>query len=131
MFGGFMQTGGVQIVDGDLEVMGAAFDLAWVGALIGFLARASRLAALVIVFRTAAVELGSQFFDLPHQHAGFVVLTCLLEFGGFAFKFGSLGAQGGGADRLCGCGGDARGDQHRAEQERGENRGIHGVPFDG
>jgi hypothetical protein len=123
-FGGFVQAGGTQVVDGNLEVTGATFDLGRVGAVKSRLARDAGLtcragfALAATALRLHPAEFGPERLDSPHQFLGFVMSTRFLEFSGFAFEFGRLGTENRGAGRLrdrCRHGG---GEQGRPKQEQ-------------
>jgi hypothetical protein len=122
--GGFVQAGGMQIVDGHLEVMGAAFDLRGVGAIEPRLARgtgrprSAGFALAATAFRLHPSEFVSKHLSFPHEFTRFIVASGLLEFGGLAFEFGRLKAEHGGSDWLCDRCRHAGGEQGRSQQEQ-------------
>jgi len=123
-FSRFVQTGGTQVVDGNLEMMGATFDLRGVGAIDSRLARSAGLtwcagfALVAAAFRLHPSEFVSKSLSFPHEFTGFIVSSRLLEFGGLAFEFRGLGTEGSGSDWLCDRGRQTGGEQGRPEQEQ-------------
>lgn len=141
-FSRFVQAGGMEIVDGHLEVMGATFDLSRVGALESRLARGAGrtfragFALAAVALRLHSAELGSERLSFSHEFACFIVMSRLLELSGFAFEFSRLGTDNRGLDRLCdrcrhtgGEQGRPKQDQASAERNRGDRSAFHSKPF--